>query len=135
MANAIFSKGLQGFLSGDIDWASDTIKVLACNATYTVSTSTHQYLATVASGSRLSTSHALASKTVTNGIADAADVTFTAPTAGTVTQLVIYQDTGTESTSALIAVIDTATGLPSTTNGTDNLLITWDSTSNKIFAL
>lgn len=135
MANAVYTKALEGLLSGAISWSSGVIKVVACAATYTAAASTHQYLSSVTSAARLGTSPALASKTVTSGVADAADVTITAPSAGSVTQLVVYQDSGVESTSRLIALIDTATGLPATTNGTDNLLITWDSGANKIFAI
>ena len=46
--------------------------------------------------------------------------------------LVIYKDTGTESTSPLIMYIDTATGLPVTPNGGD-ITVTWDNGTNKIF--
>jgi hypothetical protein len=47
--------------------------------------------------------------------------------------IVIYKDTGTESTSPLIAIIDTATrSLPITPNGGD-IIVTWDNGTNKIF--
>jgi len=72
---------------------------------------------------------------MTLGVADAADIVFTAPPAGDVLEAtVIYQDTGVEGTSRLIAYIDTATGLPVTPNGTD-ITILWDSGANKIFKL
>ena len=78
---------------------------------------------------------ALASKTVTSGVFDAADCTFTTPSAGTsIEALIIYKDTGNTATSNLIAYIDTGTGLPFTSNGAD-IDIVWDSGSNKIFAL
>jgi len=46
----------------------------------------------------------------------------------------IYQHTGVDATSRLIANIDSATGLPFTPNGGD-ATITWDSGANKIFKL
>ena len=46
--------------------------------------------------------------------------------------IIIYKDTGTEATSPLIAMIDTATGLPITPNGGD-IIVTWDNGVNKIF--
>lgn len=46
----------------------------------------------------------------------------------------IYADTGTESTSPLIAFIDTATGLPITPNGGD-IIVTWDKKINEINCL
>ena len=46
----------------------------------------------------------------------------------------IYQDSGVEATSRLIANIDAATGLPVTPNGTD-ITVQWDSGANRIFKL
>ncbi|MNC44515.1 hypothetical protein D3C75_934250 [compost metagenome] len=59
-------------------------------------------------------------------------MTFTAVTGASIEAIVIYADTGTESTSPLIAFIDTATGLPITPNGGD-IIVTWDNGTNKIF--
>ena len=135
MANAMYDKGRESFLKGEISWNSDDIKVvLVDTADYTVNLSTDQYLSDVASGGRVATSGNLASKTTAAGVADAADVTLTAVTGDVSEALVIYKDTGTASTSRLIAYIDTATGLPVTPNGGD-ITITWDSGSNKIFKL
>jgi hypothetical protein len=68
-------------------------------------------------------------------VANAANVTYTAVTAGsTVTYLAIYKDTGSNSTSPLIALIDTATGLPVSTNGGD-ITVSWDTGANKILKL
>lgn len=86
------------------------------------------------SACRIGTDVALASKTVTNGVADAADVTFSAVSGATVEAIILYKDTGTESTSRLIALIDTATGLPVTPNGGD-IVVAWDNGANKIFKL
>ena len=46
----------------------------------------------------------------------------------------VLVDTGTDSTSPLIAFIDTATGLPITPNGGD-IIVTWDNGPNKLFKL
>jgi len=67
-------------------------------------------------------------------VADAADVILSSVTGDTCEAIVIYKHTGTESTSRLIAYIDTATGLPVTPNGGD-ITIQWDSGANKIFKL
>lgn len=65
----------------------------------------------------------LGSKTlgvVAVGVFDAADTVFTALTGGpSVEQLFLFEDSGTESTSDLLAMWDTATGLPLTPNGGD----------------
>ena len=135
MANALYDKGREGFLDGSIDWDTDTIKVvLVDTADYTVNLSTHDNLDDVAGAARVATSSALTSKTVTAGVADAADVTLVAVTGDPSEALILYKDTGVESTSRLIAYIDSATNLPVTPNGGD-IVIAWDSGSNKIFKL
>ena len=135
MANALYDKGRQGFLEGSIDWDTDTIKVVLIDtADYTVNLATHQYLSDIPAAARVATSTALSGKTVTNGVADADDLTLSAVSGDPSEALVIYQDTGTEGTSRLIAYIDTATGLPVTPNGGD-INVAWDNGSNKIFKL
>lgn len=138
MANALYNAGRQKFLEGGIAFASDTIKAQLVDTNggtpYTFSQS-HANFSDVPSGSRIGTAVALSGKTTTDGIADASDTTFTSVTSGSTAEaVVIYKDTGTESTSTLIAYLDTATGLPVTTNGGD-IIIQWDNGSNKIFKL
>jgi len=135
MANALYDAGREAFLNADIDWSVDNIKaVLVDTALYTVNLTTHNALDDIAGGARIATSANLGSKTSTAGVADAADVTFTAVSGASVEAVVLYKDTGVESTSLLIAYIDTATGLPFTPSG-GNVTITWDSGANKIFKL
>lgn len=131
----MYDKGRQKFLEGSIAWLSDTIKaVLVDTGTYTVDLANHEFLSSITSGARIATSSALTSPTSTAGVADANDVTYSAVASGTAGAIVVYKDTGTASTSPLIAYIDTATGLPVTANGGD-IGITWDSGSNRIFKL
>jgi hypothetical protein len=87
----------------------------------------------IASGARVAVA-TLASKTKTGGVADAADVTYSAVTGDVCEAIIIWKDTGVESTSRLIAFIQNATGLPVTPNGGD-ITITWSSAYNKIFML
>jgi len=56
-------------------------------------------------GCQIGTPTALASRTVTNGVFDAADTTITAVTGNTVEAAVIYEDTGTPSTSRLLQLL------------------------------
>lgn len=135
MANALYTKYKESMLSlnPSVDLDTDTIKVALVASGYTANMSADQYWNS-ASANVVGTPGTLASKTITNGIFDAADLTFTAVSGAQVTQIVIFKDTGTPSTSPLIARIDTATGLPVTPNGGD-ITITWDSGANKIFAL
>jgi hypothetical protein len=135
MANALYDKGREGFLGADIAWDTDNIKtVLVDTADYTVNLSTHQFLSDIPLAARVATSANLTSKTITNGVADAADVTYSAVSGDESEALVIFQDTTVDSTSRLIAYIDTATGLPVTPNGGD-ITVVWDNGTNKIFKL
>lgn len=135
MANALYDKGRQKFLEGSIDWLNDAIKVVLIDtADYTVDLATHDFLDDIPAAARVATSGNLASKTSTDGVADAADVTLSSVSGDESEALVIYKDTGTEGTSALIAYIDTATGLPVTPNGGD-INIVWDDGADKIFKL
>lgn len=135
MANALYDKGREKFLTGAINWSSDAIKaVLVDAADYTVNLATHEFLSDIPSGGRVATSANFGTKTTTAGVADAADITFTAVTGDPSEALVIYKDTGSAATSPLIAYIDNATGLPVTPNGGD-ITVTWDNGSNKIFKL
>ena len=52
------------------------------------------------------TAQTLTSPTVTQGVADAADVTFSSVSGATVEAILIYKDTGTASTSRVAALID-----------------------------
>lgn len=132
MANALYPKAKEGLL-GALNLVTGTVRaVLVDTGTYTYS-ATHQYLSSVPAGSRIGTAQTLATKTVLNGTFDAADITFpSVPLGDAAEAILIYVDTGTESTSPLVAFIDTATGLPVTPNG-GSITVTWP--SNGIFIL
>jgi len=133
MANALYDYGREGHLAGDIDWDANNIKaVLVDTGTYTVNLATHQHHDDLTG--IVATSANMASKTVTAGVADAADLTFTAVSGSSVEAIVIYADSGVSSTSRLIAYIDTGTGLPVTPNGGD-ITIAWSDGASKIYKL
>lgn len=135
MATALYGKGREGFLDGSIDWDTNTIKAILVDAgQYTVSIDVHDNLDDIAAGARIATSSALTGKTITLGVADADDVTFTAVSGVQSEAIVLYKDSGVESTSRLIAYIDNATGLPVTPSGGD-IIVAWDNGANKIFKL
>jgi len=135
MANALFDKARQRFLEGQFNWNTDTIKAaLVDTGTYTPNLSAHEFLSDISSGARVAMSGAFTGKTTTGGAADANDITYTSVTGPSIEAIVIFKDTGTDSTSPLIAYIDTATGLPITPNGGD-IIVTWDNGANKIFKL
>ncbi len=120
MANTLYDYCRQRFLEAQINWMTDTVKViLVSTSAYTPQTAVHQYLADIPVSARIAGPVTLTAKATTGGAADAADCTFTSVSGATINAIVIYKDTGTEATSPLIAYIDTATGLPITPNGGD----------------
>lgn len=126
MANRLYKKGKEAFATAGISWTADNIKaVLVDSGAYTPNTTTDANLSDIAAGARIATSGNLASKTATLGVCDAADVTFTAVSGVQSEYVVIYKDTGNAATSTLIALYDTATGLPVTPNGGD-ITVVWN---------
>lgn len=134
MANALYDKGREGFLDGSIDWDTGDIRVMLVRSTYTFDAA-DQFLADLGAVDN-GRSAALGSKTVTSGVADAADTSLTATAAVACNALVIFQHTGADATARVIAYLDTPTsGLPFTPSASQTVNITWDAGANKIFKL
>lgn len=120
MANQLYVWGKQQCLEGSIAWLTDTVKmVIVDTAEYTVNIATHQWLSDVPVAARVATSPALTGKSTTGGVAGAANPTFTAVTGPVSEAIIIYKDTGSASTSPLIAYMDTQIGIPVVPNGGD----------------
>jgi hypothetical protein len=142
MSNSVFSPAREGYLIGEVGWTVPTIKVALVRG-YTFD-ATHKFVSDVtgAGGTLHATSSALASKTGTDGVADAADVTFTTPAANANDHSVlVFQSSAigggadvAASAQRVIAYIDTGTGLPVQPNGA-NVTLTFDSGANRIFHL
>lgn len=132
MANTLYDAARKRFLEAQINWTSDTIKVILVDTgAYSPQTSVHEYLSDISSSARITPAVTLTSKSTVGGAADGADITFTSVTGPSIEAIIIFKDTGSEATSPLIAYIDTATGLPITPNGGD-IIITWDKIISKI---
>lgn len=148
MANTLYDYIRRLLLAKELGWATtagaaiDTLKVALVKtggANYTFSAS-HQFWNTVSPHAAVQNDgttkciQALTNPvTSSQGAADADDVTFPTVQAGQIIgAIVIFKDTGVESTSPVIAFIDTATGLPITANGGD-IIVVWDSGTNRIF--
>lgn len=134
MANALYDKGREGILDDSIAISTASVKALLATSGYTPNAATHANVSDIGSGNIVARSTAFSTKTYTGGVFNAANVTFPAVTGSTVSYIILYADSGTDSTSRLIGIIDTATGLPVTPNGGD-INITWDTGANKIFKL
>ena len=134
MANQLYVPFKEGLLNGDFDLNANDIRgILVDAADYTVDLTNHNALDDIPAGARVATA-ALTGESIAGGVFDADDLTFTAVTGDPSEAVIIYKHTGTESTSLLIAYIDTATGLPVTPNG-GNIVVQWDNGANKIFKL
>lgn len=130
MANGWYPLFLQALLTHAApnlaDAGTDVRVVLVDTALYTYNAA-HDALADIPAGARVAVSPALSGKAAsTAGVFDANDVTLPAVTGPTVEALALYYHTGTESTSLLIAYLDTGiTGLPATPDGSD-VVIGWN---------
>lgn len=135
MANAIYPKYKEAILqsAANSNMSTGTVKVALIDlGTYTYSAA-HEFFSSVSGV--VGTPQTLTTKTFTNGVFDADDVTFPTVTGATAEALIIYIDTGTAGTSRLILFQDTnVTGLPVTPNGGDINLV-FDNGANRIFAL
>jgi hypothetical protein len=133
MANAIYPKYKEALLdaAANVDINDGTVKVaLVDTNTYTYNAA-HDFYNDVSGV--VGTPQTIDNTTVTNGVFDGDNVTYTAVTGDSVEALIIYIDTGDSATSRLVAYIDTGvTGLPVTPNGGD-ITVTWNASG--IFAL
>ena len=133
MADAIYTSAREAFLNGQINYGSDTIKVVCVDTNDYTFSAAHDWLSDIPGAARVATA-TLTGKTTTDGVADAADTEFVGVTGDQFEALVIYKDTGIEGTSQLICYLDSYTGLPLTPNSGDVRII-WPSGSNKIFRI
>jgi len=127
MANAIYPLYKQALLdaSANVDLNDSTVKVALIDTGVYPYNGAHEFFSSVSGV--VGTPQTINNTTVTNGLFDGDNVTYTAvPGTTSVEALLIYIDTGTAATSRLVAWLDTSvTGLPVTTNGGD-ITITWD---------
>jgi len=139
MANALFDPGREGIIDDTISLTVGVIKTCLMRG-YTFNAA-HKFMnELVATGTIHLTNAALASKTYTNGVFDAADQALGAVTANANNHVVIiYQASAVtggsdvaQSAQRVIAFIDTGTNYPIIPNGGD-ITLAWDNGSNKIF--
>jgi len=130
----MYGLGREAFLEADIDALTDTIALAMFTSAYTPNTTTDEFYSTpIASSGLVGTKITLTSVTGSLGTLSAANTVFPSVTSGsTVTQLVLFKDSGSNSTSRLIGLIDTASGLPLTTDG-NNVTVAW--ASGQVFTL
>jgi hypothetical protein len=128
MANAIYPKFKQALLdsSTNADLNDNTVKVALIDTADEAYNAADEFLSDVTGAGIVGTAQTIGTTTVTTGLFDGDNVTFSAVTGDPCEALIIYIDTGVAATSRLVAFIDTGvTGLPVTPNGGD-ITITWN---------
>lgn len=129
MANAIYPKYKEALLTAasNVDIENGDVRVILIDsADYTYS-SAHDFLDDVPGAARVAVSSSLTGNTVTNGLFDANDITWSAVTGDVSEAIIIYiHDGGADSARRLVCFIDTGvTGLPVTPNGGD-IQVQWN---------
>lgn len=133
MASALYPKWKEQLIQAGANTAltGDIRVILIDTADYTYS-AVHDFLDDVAAISRVGTATALATKTYTDGVFDAADTVMTSVTGDPSEALILFHEGGaTDATRRLVAYID---GFTVTPNG-GNITLQWDSGVNRIFKL
>jgi hypothetical protein len=132
--NRIYPKYKEAVLSSaaNSSLTAGTVRAMLVDTADYVYSDTHEFLSSVGAGARVATSAALASKTVVDGVFDAADTVFSAATGDPSEAMILYIDTGVDATSRLVVYLDTETGLPVTPNGAD-INVAWNASG--IFSL
>ena len=133
MANVLFDYGRNLFATGGIDWNAANLKGILVTSSYTPNLATDQFLSVISGGDIISPAVALTGLSSNAGACSANPIVFSGVSVGAVaTYLIIYVDTGSSSTSPLIALINVAVGLPLTATGGN---ITCTFFGNEVFEL
>jgi hypothetical protein len=133
MSNQLYPKAKEDFLGGNLNLSSNVVTIALIDTDIYSFSSSHEDRADVQNTAVVATAN-LASKTITSGVFDAADATFTSVTGANCEALILFHNTGDQATSRLIAYIDTATGLPILPNGGD-ITVRFSDGASRIFAL
>lgn len=133
VTSKMYGNALLKALNKEVDWDTDTIKVMLCTSSYVPDQDVHVYKSSVTSevtgigytaGGATLTGKTITYTAGTNTITlDASDVTWASSTI-TARYAVVYDSTGTDATSVLLGYIDFGQDMVSS-NG--NFTITFDS--------
>lgn len=146
MANALYDKGRNKFLRGEISWNNDVIDVALVNLNvaeggYSPDLANDEFFSDIPGTARVAVlsdnvqrETELIHKTTENGVADAANAVFEEVEGALIGAIVIFKWGATDEASPLIAFKDTALVLPVEPDGRD-ITISWNDGPNKIFKL
>ena len=136
MSNFVYSKTKEAILNGEINFSSDSFKVLLLNTNYTVNQNSHQFLSDIPSSSIVYSTNNLQNVTNTLGIIDGDDIYFNLAANIAFSSIVMHKVGSSNSNSRLIFYIDSSPGLPypGSIDGSD-VTIAWNNTFSKILSL
>lgn len=115
MSSQLYPKGAGHILGATtgVDMTANDIKLLFYSGSYS---SAHEFVSDLTGASIIARSGNLAGKTTTNGVFDANDLTVTSVSGSAFTHVILYKDSGVDSSSPLVAFYDVASFTP---NGGD----------------
>ena len=137
MATTMYGLARDGFLESatGFHWTAAAVQLAFVTTGYTPAYTTDQYLGVAISGGNIiAQSGTFGSLSSSLGTANAANETVTSVSGAQFAYVVLYSFITNNNSSPLIMNIDTATGLPCTPNG-GNIVVQWDTGTNKIFTL
>lgn len=136
MSNFIYVHSKQALLDGDIDVLVDTLKVAIVDNSYIPNSDLHQFISDISINSIKYRTQKLVDVSSDNGILDADDLIISNYPGDAFNALIIYKDTGVDSTSRLIAYIDESPGLPfGGVASSVTINIAWSNGPTKIISL
>ncbi len=115
----LYPKIRQDFATKNFDWTANTVKVLHMDSNF-VPDFTKQYKSDIPSGNVIATSANITGRTATLGLCDGVTTSFgVISDPRLASSIVFFEDTGTPTTSRLIAFFDTSNlpGLPQVLSG------------------
>lgn len=136
MSNFIYNKTKESILNGNINMSTADIRVLFLKDTYFPNVNFDEYILDIAPEDISQRSIQLQNVTNILGVIDADDLLNYSYNGHAFKALALYENTGSDSTSRLIAYIDTSVGLPF--SGSEEALplsIIWDNGINKIISI
>ena len=136
MANSLYNTAKESFLAGEIDLTQGNVKILLIKSEYAVDLNSHMFVSDIDSSYIVGRSTILDNVSITMGTFDADDEIIENYGNTGFSYIVIYTDSGNDSTSRLVAYIDTADGLPVEATLADaTVIVNWSNTIYKIFSL
>ena len=131
--SSLYLVAKMGFLRGQINWESNTFRVLALSNGYKPNFINDTAVSAVPSAAIVARSAALTGQSAANGVAQAANTSFTSVSGPGIIALMVYKDFNNDTLSIPIVYIDSGRSLPAVPSG-GNMTVSWD-TQSGIFSL